>query len=138
MHRRRRQSDIDPGGMLLEDFGLWVDLVRCIREVLANYPEGTTALRDAGSSSRTPTMPGPRASASASTAAPMGPARCSPRAHIVFASNDAAFTEDEFASIPRIGGRKKSSQAWKTGSKMGASYTLYRCRALLRAAALSI
>lgn len=70
--------------MLLEDFGLWVDLVRRIREVLANYPEGTTALRDAGSSSRTPTMPGPRASASASTAAPMGPARCSPpRLHSV-------------------------------------------------------
>ncbi|XBI16267.1 hypothetical protein VPH35_058558 [Triticum aestivum] len=106
---------MDPGGMLLEDFGLWVDLVRRIREVLANYPEGTTALRDGGSSSRTPTMPGP-----------------------LYASNDAAFTDEEFASIPRIGGRKKSSQAWKTGSKMGASYTLYRCRALLRAAALSI
>lgn len=45
----------------------------------------------------------------------------------MYASNDAAFTDEEFASIPRIGGRKKSSQAWKTGSKMGASYTLYRC-----------
>uniref|UniRef100_M8BG28 Uncharacterized protein n=1 Tax=Aegilops tauschii TaxID=37682 RepID=M8BG28_AEGTA len=61
---------MDPGGMLLEDFGLWVDLVRRIREVLANYPEGTTALRDAGSSSRTPTMPGPRAALPAPAAAP--------------------------------------------------------------------
>ncbi|EMS66604.1 hypothetical protein TRIUR3_22341 [Triticum urartu] len=53
---------MDPGGMLLEDFGLWVDLARRIREVLANYPEGTTALReliqnadDAGASCRAST-----------------------------------------------------------------------------------
>ncbi|KAI4965975.1 hypothetical protein ZWY2020_047275 [Hordeum vulgare] len=32
--------------MLLEDFGQRVDLTRRIREVLANYPEGTTALRE--------------------------------------------------------------------------------------------
>lgn len=69
---------------------------------------------------------------------PWVPLAARPRACTVYASNDAAFTDEEFASIPRIGGRKKSSQAWKTGSKMGASYTLYRCRALLRAAALSI
>ncbi|GJN26046.1 hypothetical protein PR202_gb13944 [Eleusine coracana subsp. coracana] len=38
---------MDPGsGMLLEDFGQRVDLTRRIREVLANYPEGTTALRE--------------------------------------------------------------------------------------------
>ncbi|XP_044396616.1 uncharacterized protein [Triticum aestivum] len=58
---------------------------------------------------------------------PWVPLAARPRACAVYASNDAAFTDEEFASIPRIGGRKKSSQAWKTGSKMGASYTLYRC-----------
>ncbi|KAF7104515.1 hypothetical protein CFC21_105406 [Triticum aestivum] len=38
---------MDPGGtMLLEDFGQRVYLTRRIREVMANYPKGTTALRE--------------------------------------------------------------------------------------------
>uniref|UniRef100_A0A8R7R855 Sacsin/Nov domain-containing protein n=1 Tax=Triticum urartu TaxID=4572 RepID=A0A8R7R855_TRIUA len=121
--------------MLLEDFGLWVDLARRIREVLANYPEGTTALReliqnadDAGASCVHLCLDCCAHGARSLLAPAL--AQC--------ASNDAAFTDNEFASIPRIGGSKKSSQAWKTGSKMGASYALCRCRALLRAAALSI
>ncbi|KAM3391279.1 hypothetical protein ACQJBY_012755 [Aegilops geniculata] len=110
---------MDPGGAtLLEDFGQRVDLTRRIREVLANYPEGTTALReliqnadDAGAS-RVRLCLDRRAHGARSLLAPalaqwQGPA--------LLAHNDAAFTDDDFASISRIGGSKKASQAWKTG-----------------------
>ncbi|KAM0836846.1 hypothetical protein ACQ4PT_062049 [Festuca glaucescens] len=111
---------MDPGGggMLLEDFGQRVDLTRRIREVLANYPEGTTALReliqnadDAGAS-RVRLCLDRRAHGSRSLLAPalaqwQGPA--------LLAHNDAVFTDDDFASISRIGDSKKVSQAWKTG-----------------------
>ncbi|CAM0901691.1 unnamed protein product [Alopecurus aequalis] len=110
---------MDPGGgMLLEDFGQRVDLTRRIREVLANYPEGTTALRelvqnadDAGAS-RVRLCLDRRSHGASSLLAPalaqwQGPA--------LLAHNDAVFTDDDFASISRIGDSKKVSQAWKTG-----------------------
>ncbi|XP_052152045.1 uncharacterized protein LOC127770389 isoform X1 [Oryza glaberrima] len=109
---------MDPGGMLLEDFGQRVDLTRRIREVLANYPEGTTALReliqnadDAGAS-RVRLCLDRRAHGAGSLLAPalaqwQGPA--------LLAYNDAVFTDEDFASISRIGDSRKVSQVWKTG-----------------------
>ncbi|XP_062184286.1 uncharacterized protein LOC133888156 isoform X2 [Phragmites australis] len=106
------------GGTLLEDFGQRVDLTRRIREVLANYPEGTTALReliqnadDAGAS-RVRLCLDRRSHGEASLLAPalaqwQGPA--------LLAYNDAVFTDEDFASISRIGDSRKVSQTWKTG-----------------------
>ncbi|KAG2569738.1 hypothetical protein PVAP13_7NG437900 [Panicum virgatum] len=112
---------MDPGGggaMLLEDFGQRVDLTRRIREVLANYPEGTTALReliqnadDAGAA-RVRLCLDRRSHGTASLLAPalaqwQGPA--------LLAYNDAVFTDEDFASISRIGDSMKVAQTWKTG-----------------------
>ncbi|CAD6261751.1 unnamed protein product [Miscanthus lutarioriparius] len=112
---------MDPGGgggMLLEDFGQRVDLTRRIREVLANYPEGTTALReliqnadDAGAG-RVRLCLDRRSHGRASLLAPalaqwQGPA--------LLAYNDAVFTDEDFASISRIGDSRKVAQTWKTG-----------------------
>ncbi|XP_075490038.1 uncharacterized protein LOC142528761 isoform X2 [Primulina tabacum] len=103
---------------LLEDFGQKVDLTRRIREVLLNYPEGTTVLKeliqnadDAGAT-RVSLCLDRRTHAtgsllSDSLAQWQGPA--------LLAYNDAVFTEDDFLSISRIGGSSKHSQAWKTG-----------------------
>lgn len=104
--------------LLLEDFGQKVDLTRRIREVLLNYPEGTTVLKeliqnadDAGATrvrlclDRRPH--GSDSLLSDSLAQWQGPS--------LLAYNDAVFTEEDFVSISRIGGSTKHGQAWKTG-----------------------
>ena len=128
---------MDPGGggaMLLEDFGQRVDLTRRIREVLANYPEGTTALReliqnadDAGAA-RVRLCLDRRSHGTASLLAPalaqwQGPA--------LLAYNDAVFTDEDFASISRIGDSRKVAQTWKTGRFGYASLSHYHVRACL-------
>ncbi|KAK4746859.1 hypothetical protein SAY87_025896 [Trapa incisa] len=110
--------ETDSPPILIEDFGQKVDLTRRIREVLLNYPEGTTVLKeiiqnadDAGASSVRICLD--RRShpsqflLSASLSQFQGPS--------LLAFNDAVFTEDDFLSISRIGGSSKHSQAWKTG-----------------------
>lgn len=104
--------------LLLEDFGQKVDLTRRIREVLLNYPEGTTVLKeliqnadDAGAT-RVRLCLDRRANGtdsllSESLAQWQGPS--------LLAYNDAVFTEEDFVSISRIGGSGKHGQAWKTG-----------------------
>ncbi|KAM0945268.1 putative transcription factor C2H2 family [Dioscorea sansibarensis] len=102
----------------LEDFGQRVDLTRRIREVLVNYPEGTTVLKeliqnadDAGATKVRLCLDrrthGTETLLSDSLAQWQGPA--------LLAYNDAVFSEDDFVSISRIGGSKKQGQAWKTG-----------------------
>lgn len=102
----------------LEDFGQRVDLTRRIREVLVNYPEGTTVLKeliqnadDAGATKVRLCLDrrshGTETLLSESLAQWQGPA--------LLAYNDAVFSEDDFVSISRIGGSKKQGQAWKTG-----------------------
>ncbi|XVF66987.1 hypothetical protein PTKIN_Ptkin10aG0083900 [Pterospermum kingtungense] len=104
--------------ILLEDFGQKVDLTRRIREVLLNYPEGTTVLKeliqnadDAGATrvrlclDRRPH--GADSLLSDSLAQWQGPS--------LLAYNDAVFTEEDFVSISRIGGSTKHGQSWKTG-----------------------
>ncbi|KAJ4961747.1 hypothetical protein NE237_021657 [Protea cynaroides] len=104
--------------LLLEDFGQKVDLTRRIREVLVNYPEGTTVLKeliqnadDAGATKVCLCLDlrvhGVDSLLSDKLAEWQGPA--------LLAFNDAEFTEDDFTSISRIGGSKKQGQAWKTG-----------------------
>ncbi|KAK9274779.1 hypothetical protein L1049_022031 [Liquidambar formosana] len=104
--------------LLLEDFGQKVDLTRRIREVLSNYPEGTTVLKeliqnadDAGATKVCLCLDrrvhGVDSLLSESLAQWQGPA--------LLAYNDAEFTEGDFVSISRIGGSTKHGQAWKTG-----------------------
>lgn len=104
--------------LLLEDFGQKVDLTRRIREVLSNYPEGTTVLKeliqnadDAGATRVCLCLDrrvhGVESLLSERLAQWQGPS--------LLAYNDAEFREDDFVSISRIGGSSKQGQAWKTG-----------------------
>ncbi|KAL3718738.1 hypothetical protein ACJRO7_003791 [Eucalyptus globulus] len=104
--------------IFIEDFGQKVDLTRRIREVLLNYPEGTTVLKeviqnadDAGATTVRLCLDrrahGSGSLLSDSLAQWQGPA--------LLAYNDAIFSEEDFASISRIGGSSKHSQATKTG-----------------------
>ncbi|KAK7349013.1 hypothetical protein VNO80_23837 [Phaseolus coccineus] len=107
-----------PESIFLEDFGQTVDLTRRIREVLLNYPEGTTVLKeliqnadDAGATTVSLCLDrrshrGESLLAN-SLAQWQGPA--------LLAYNDAVFTEDDFVSISKIGGSAKHGQASKTG-----------------------
>ncbi|XP_060192900.1 uncharacterized protein LOC132622327 isoform X2 [Lycium barbarum] len=108
----------DSRSILLEDFGQKVDLTRRIREVLLNYPEGTTVLKeliqnadDAGATKVCLCLDrrnhGTESLLSDKLAQWQGPA--------LLAYNDAVFSEDDFVSISRIGGSSKHGQAWKTG-----------------------
>lgn len=103
---------------MLEDFGQRVDLTKRIREVLVNYPEGTTALKeliqnadDAGATNVCLCLDrrkhGTDSLLSNKLSQWQGPA--------LLAYNNAVFSEEDFASISRIGDSKKHSQAWKTG-----------------------
>ncbi|KAL5993451.1 hypothetical protein ACLOJK_014376 [Asimina triloba] len=114
--RMAGSSTMDP--LFLEDFGQRVDLTRRIREVLVNYPEGTTVLReliqnadDAGATKVCLCLDrrshGAESLLSDRLAEWQGPA--------LLAYNNAVFTEDDFVSISRIGDSKKQGQAWKTG-----------------------
>lgn len=104
--------------IFLEDFGQKVDLTRRIREVLSNYPEGTTVLKeiiqnadDAGARvvrlCLDRRVHGSESLLSDSLLQFQGPA--------LLAYNDAVFTEEDFESISRIGGSSKHGQTWKTG-----------------------
>ncbi|TQD90400.1 hypothetical protein C1H46_024037 [Malus baccata] len=107
-----------PESIFLEDFGQKVDLTRRIREVLVNYPEGTTVLKeliqnadDAGATTvrlcLDRRLHGTDSLLSVTLAPWQGPA--------LLAYNDAVFTEEDFVSISRIGGSSKHGQASKTG-----------------------
>ncbi|KAG9441938.1 hypothetical protein H6P81_017792 [Aristolochia fimbriata] len=113
---RMDSAVMDP--LMLEDFGQRVDLTRRIREVLVNYPEGTTVLKeliqnadDAGATRVCLCLDrrthGRSSLLSDKLAEWQGPA--------LLAHNNAVFTEDDFVSISRIGDSKKQTQAWKTG-----------------------
>ncbi|THU63893.1 hypothetical protein C4D60_Mb01t20640 [Musa balbisiana] len=112
------EPSVHPDLHLLEDFGQRVDLTRRIREILINYPEGTTVLKeliqnadDAGATRICLCLDrrshGAESLLSPNLAQWQGPA--------LLAYNDAVFTEDDFISISRIGDSKKQSQTWKTG-----------------------
>lgn len=104
--------------IFLEDFGQKVDLTRRIREVLLNYPEGTTVVKeliqnadDAGATKVCLCLDrrnhGTESLLSDKLSQWQGPA--------LLAYNDAVFSEEDFVSISRIGGSGKHGQAWKTG-----------------------
>ncbi|KAF3777352.1 Sacsin [Nymphaea thermarum] len=119
--RRRCEDEMDSqggGSLFMEDFGQKVDLTRRIREVLVNYPEGTTVLKelvqnadDAGATKICLCLDrrvhGIDSLLSESLAQWQGPA--------LLAYNDSVFSEEDFVSISRIGDSKKQGQAWKTG-----------------------
>ncbi|KAE8794685.1 Oxysterol-binding protein-related protein 7 [Hordeum vulgare] len=97
---------MDQGGtILLEDFGQRVDLTWRIRELLANYPEGTPTLReliqnaDDTGASRVRLCIDRRGHGAYSL---LAPALAQWQGLALLAHNDAAFTDDDFASISRI------------------------------------
>lgn len=107
-----------PDSIFLEDFGQTVDLTRRIREVLLNYPEGTTVLKeliqnadDAGATTVSLCLDlrshGRDSLLSDSLSQWQGPA--------LLAYNNAVFSEEDFVSISKIGGSSKHGQASKTG-----------------------
>ncbi|KAJ8747299.1 hypothetical protein K2173_011564 [Erythroxylum novogranatense] len=107
-----------PESIFLEDFGQKVDLTRRIREVLLNYPEGTTVLKeliqnadDAGATVVRLCLDR-RLHGSNSL---LSPSLAQWQGSSLLAFNDAVFTEEDFVSISRIGGSAKHGQAWKTG-----------------------
>lgn len=102
------------------DFGQKIDLTVRIREILRNYPEGTSIFKellqnadDAGASSFDLCLDarahGTDTLVSPSMAAFQGPA--------ILAHNDAVFTDVDFESIQRLGDslKKDSSKGTKTG-----------------------
>jgi len=102
----------------VEDFGQKVDLTRRIREVLTNYPEGTTVLKeiiqnadDAGATKVSFCLDhrvhGTDSLLCEELKEWQGPA--------LLAYNNSQFTEEDFVSISRIGDSQKRVQPWKTG-----------------------
>lgn len=102
----------------MEDFGQKVDLTRRIREVLTNYPEGTTVLKeiiqnadDAGATKVAFCLDhrvhGTDSLLCKELKEWQGPA--------LLAYNNSQFTEEDFVSISRIGDSQKRVQPWKTG-----------------------
>ncbi|KAJ0674652.1 putative transcription factor C2H2 family [Helianthus annuus] len=112
------ESSSSSKSLLLEDFGQKVDLTRRIREVLLNYPEGTTVLKeliqnadDAGATKVSLCLD--RRSHPATSL--LSPKLAQWQGPALLAYNNAVFTEEDFASISRVGGSGKQGQAWKTG-----------------------
>lgn len=111
-------STLPPESILLEDFGQKVDLTRRIRDVLLNYPEGTTVLKeliqnadDAGATKVSFCLD--RRLHRSDSLLSNSLSQC--QGHSLLAYNNAVFTEEDFVSISRIGGSAKHGQAWKTG-----------------------
>ncbi|KDO29648.1 hypothetical protein SPRG_05600 [Saprolegnia parasitica CBS 223.65] len=103
-----------------DDFGQKIDLTVRIREILRNYPEGTSVLKemvqnadDAGATTISFCLDkrthGAEHLAYTKLASFQGPS--------LLVHNDARFTDADFASIQRIGDslKKDASQGWKTG-----------------------
>ncbi|KAL8139892.1 hypothetical protein V2J09_005913 [Rumex salicifolius] len=112
------ESPSPSDSLLLEDFGQKVDLTRRIREVLLNYPEGTTVLKeliqnadDAGATRVSLCLD----RRSHHTDSLLSPTLAQWQGPALLAFNDAVFTDEDFVSISRIGGSTKHGQAWKTG-----------------------
>ncbi|CAK7337978.1 unnamed protein product [Dovyalis caffra] len=108
----------ESSSILLEDFGQKVDLTRRIREVLLNYPEGTTVLKeliqnadDAGATVVRLCLDRRRHS----TTSLLSPSLSPFQGPSLLSYNDAVFTEEDFTSISRIGDSVKHNQATKTG-----------------------
>lgn len=113
-----RSPESSPSTILLEDFGQKVDLTRRIREVLLNYPEGTTVLKeliqnadDAGATVVRLCLDRRHHS----TTSLLSPSLSAFQGPALLSYNDAVFTEEDFTSISRIGGSVKHNQATKTG-----------------------
>lgn len=107
-----------PALSFVEDFGQKVDLTQRIREVLANYPEGTTILKeliqnadDAGATKVCFCLDRRRHGVESLVYGPLGEWQ----GPALLVHNNAQFAEEDFESISRIGDSKKRSQAWKTG-----------------------
>ncbi|KAH7404684.1 hypothetical protein KP509_15G038000 [Ceratopteris richardii] len=103
---------------IAEDFGQKVDLTRRIREILANYPEGTTVLKeliqnadDAGATEVSFCLDRRKHGADSMLYEGLSPWQ----GPAVLAFNNAEFSAQDFESISKLGGSKKGREPWKTG-----------------------
>ncbi|MCO5547277.1 hypothetical protein L7F22_000724 [Adiantum nelumboides] len=103
---------------IAEDFGQKVDLTRRIREILSNYPEGTTVLKeliqnadDAGATQVSFCLDRRKHGEDTLLYKELAPWQGS--ALMVY--NNAEFSADDFESISKLGGSKKGDQPWKAG-----------------------
>eukprot|EP00736_Rhodelphis_marinus_P006485 Rmarinus@m.28251 len=105
-------------GFIAEDFGQRVDLTQRIKEVLQNYPDVVSLLKE---------MVQNADDAKASTIKICLDYRSHPQTDLAFAKlsgfqgpcllvyNDAIFTEEDFASIQNVGNSRKVDKPHKTG-----------------------
>eukprot|EP00798_Chlamydomonas_sp_ICE-L_P006708 gene6708-3378_t len=107
-----------PLGGAWHDFGQKVDLTARIREVLLNYPEGTSILKESiqnADDARATVVRFCLDRRQHPTGSLLGPSLASFQGASLLVYNDSVFSEKDYESISRIGESVKKEQAGKTG-----------------------
>eukprot|EP00882_Tetradesmus_deserticola_P024408 GHRQ01026674.1.p2 GENE.GHRQ01026674.1~~GHRQ01026674.1.p2 ORF type:complete len:133 (+),score=37.97 GHRQ01026674.1:235-633(+) len=101
-----------------QDFGQKVDLTARLREILINYPEGTSILKEIvqnADDAKATTVKFCLDHNSYPAVSVLSPAMGQFQGPALLSFNDGVFNEKDFESISRIGDSKKREQLGKTG-----------------------
>ncbi|KXZ55127.1 hypothetical protein GPECTOR_3g279 [Gonium pectorale] len=101
-----------------EDFGQRVDLTARIREILLNYPEGTSILKEVvqnADDAKASCIKFVLDCRQHGTGSLLGPRMAAFQGPALLAFNDGVFSERDLESISRIGDSKKKEEEGKTG-----------------------